>query len=152
MGCTFVFLYVSQLAVEVGCRVTVFGLTFVRNKSAALTSQYLWECCFIVDLFNVFLCCCLCCCSCCIFLFQNSYEYVSVVLFHLIVLCMLKCIVACVFECVVCYRCVDSWCVFDVVVELSCWCCCSLFTATPKQLSWWVLALSYWEWTTGSPF
>ena len=34
--------------------------------------------------------------------------------------CMLKCIVASVFEFVVCHRCVDSCCVFGVVVELFC--------------------------------
>jgi hypothetical protein len=34
----------------------------------------------------------------------------------LFVLCLLKCIVACVFECIVCHRCVDTCCVFDVSV------------------------------------
>ena len=43
------------------------------------------------------------------------------------------------------FRCVESCCVVGVVVELSCWCCCSLLTAIPKQLSWWVLALSCYD-------
>ena len=70
-----------------GCRMIVFALTEEENVGGVVS--------------HVFLCCF------CIFLFQRSYVHVSVVLFHLFVLCMLKCIVACAFACVVCHRCVD---------------------------------------------